>query len=360
MLPFFLWGQGHPPFPHGWLWRSSPPDSLRRGLSGITLAPAMPGPPPLVFPRIPEDDDPVLSDGEVLPVQWTPEVIVAMDWKKLVELARAVAASAGCEPGATKISLDGSAEFELMRGQGFGSWRERIRLAPWNRWMATGECLNQFARSLSASPGKIRGVYLAPGGGSPSAAIEASRHRIDLVDAAGLAETLNGLPQAHSEYFHDVAMSGQPFVPSCPACLRLLNRVADHLQDEKGFLDLQNNTYGTSDIVAEPVVARMVEVLRNCEVHFLREVRARDLIVNGTVHGDFVCEGCVILNPGAVLHGTVAARSVLVRPGAALHGETRILAGDLGSVEKPGSGWLWRCGSLPPGENCEIVSFLPH
>lgn len=296
----------------------------------------------------------------MLPVQWTAEVIVALDWKKLVELARAVAASAGCEPGPTKIFLDGSAEFELTRGQGFGAWRERVRLAPWNRWMATGECVIQFATELAAAPGKVRGIYLAPGGTSPSATIEASRHRIDLVDAAGLAETLNGLPPAHSEYFHDAAMSGQPFVPSCPVCLRPLNRTEDHEQAERGFLDLPNVSYSTSDIVAEPVMARMVEVLPNCEVHFLREVRSRDLIVNGTVHGDFVCEGCVILNPGSVMHGTVAARSVLVRPGAALHGETRILLGELGSVEKTGSGWLWRCSSVPARTNCEKVSFLPH
>lgn len=314
----------------------------------------------LVFPSFAEEShDPVLSEGDVLPVRWTADMLATLDWRKLVEIARAVAVSAGCEPGATRISPDGSAEFDVRRGRGSGTWTERVHLAPWNKWMATGACIAAVASRL-AGLDRIRGMYLAPGGFSPSAGIEAARCGIGTVDAAALAETLNGLPQEHSEFFHDVAMSGRPFVPTCPVCLRPLGRSEETVEapaDLKGLPDL---CYRSSDIVAGTVLARRVEVLKGCEVHFLREVRARDVIVHGTVHGDFICEGSLLLNPGAVLCGHVASRSVLVRPGAELRGETRILKGDLGPLEKDPSGWMWRCANVPPKPGCAEVAFLPH
>lgn len=321
----------------------------------------MPGPPPLVFPRVAEEgSDPVLPEGEVLRVRWSAEIITALDWRKLVEIARAVASSAGCEPSATKLSLDGSAEFLVRRGEGLDAWTECVRLAPWNHWMASGECVEQFATAL-ASMRKTRGIYLAPGGVSPSAGIEAARRGIDLVDAEAFAATLNDLPSEHSEYFHDLTLSGKPFVPSCPVCLRPLSRVDDVPQVPGDLTSLPDVSYASSDIVAEPVVARRIEVLRGCEVHFLREVRAHDLIVHGAVVGDFICESSLLLNPGSVLSGTVAARSVLVRPGAELRGETKILQGELGSTENPASnGWTWRCGYLPSKEGCSTIAFLPH
>lgn len=334
---------------------------IAHGASLEPQAPRMSGPSSIVFPRLAEEsNDPVLSEGEVLPVRWTAEIIAALDWRKLVEIARAVTTSAGYEPGATTISLDGSAEFLVSRGQGIDSWTECVRLAPWNRWMASSGCMQQFVAAL-ASMRKTRGVYLAPGGVSPSAAIEAARHGIDLVDAEALAATLNELPSEHSEYFHDATLTGQPFVPTCPVCLRPLSRVDDGPPEPLDLTSLPDISYTSNDIVAGTVMARRIEVLQGCEVHFLREVRAHDLVVHGMVIGDFICESGLLLNPGSVLSGTVAARSVLVRPGAELRGETRILKdGELSSMEKASTGWTWRCGNLPAMEGCGEVEFLPH
>lgn len=306
--------------------------------------------------------DPVLSEGRVLPVHWEEKLILALDWRKLVELSRAMAVSSGFEPGRTRIWLDGMAEFTMTRGTAPVVKRTLARLAPWNRWMASCECIQKFAAVLAEPEHQgMKGVYLAPAGASASALIEASRHRIDVLDAEGLAEALNGLPSEHSEYFHDVTMSGQPTVPSCPVCLRSLSQTngAAKASGATGRR-LPDLSYHTSDIVAEPIVARRIEILRGCEVHFLREVRARDVFIQGVVIGDFVCDGQLLLNPGAVLTGNVAARSVLVRPGAELNGETRIVSGDLGSVEKSTGAWIWTCDTLPKQKGCEAVCFMPH
>jgi hypothetical protein len=311
------------------------------------------------FKEVSGGDDPVLTEGEVLPVRWTAEMLAGLDWRKVTELARALAVSSRCEAGPTRITIDGMTEFVITQKSGGATMASLVRLAPWNHWMASGECVEKFAADL-ASHRRTRGVYLAPGGVSPAARIEASRRGIEVVDAEVLSATLNALPAAHSEFFHDITFSGKPFVPSCPVCLQPLTQSPE---TEAGTAPkaAPDIFYRTSDIVPEPVVARRLEIQQNCEVHFLREVRAKEVCVHGRAFGDFVCDGLVLLNPGAVLLGNVAARSVLVRPGAELRGDTRILkAGELGTVEKLPTAWLWTCSMLPPRKGCEQVRFLPH
>ena len=320
--------------------------------------------PSLHFPSLDEAaevTDPVLgAEEKVLPVRWTEEVLMGLDWRKLMEIVRALAVSGGCEPGETRLWADGTAECAMSQGRGSDAMKLVARLAPWNRWMASSQCIEKFAADLAGQK-KVRGVYVAPAGPSLSARIAASRLNIEVLDAQALAAALNDLPAAHSEFYHDLTLAGQPFVPSCPVCLRPLMQTPE---EKSGSVDgkwpkMPDLCYHTSDIVAEQIVARRVEILRNCEVHFLREVRARDVFIQGVVIGDFVCEGSILLNPGAVLTGNVAARSVLVRPGAELNGETRILQGNLGSAgeqrredlgglglemrEPPQEGWLRRC-----------------
>jgi hypothetical protein len=320
--------------------------------------------PPLKVPsldQVTHMSDPVLvPDENVLAVKWTGEMLVGLDWKKLVEIARALAGSAGYDTGGTRLWADGMAEFTMKHRGASTAAGSVVRLSPWNRWMASGECIERFAAELKAHGG-ARGVYLAPGGISASARIEAARRGIELVDAEALAGALNRLPAAHSEFFHDLTLSGQPCVPSCPMCLRPLSQSSEGKAGEGASSSrLPDVSYHTSDIVADPIVARRIEVLQNCEVHFLREVRARDMFIQGVVIGDLICEGSLLLNPGGVVHGNVAARSVLVRPGAELHGETRILQGTLQTAEKAPPTMMWLCENVPSQSGCSRVVFLLH
>ncbi len=115
-----------------------------------------------------------------------------------------------------------------------------------------------------------------------------------------------------------------------------------------------------SDIVGGVVRARRIEVLPFCEVQFLQEVRTGDLVVHGVVAGDFVCEGSVVLHPGAMLRGSVAAHSVVVRPGADMLGETRVLHGKLESFGRSASAWSWRCENPQPRPGCGAVTLPQH
>src|SRR3954469_4455886 len=88
---------------------------------------------------------------------WTGEVIARLDWRKIVELARALAVTAGWEPGGTRISPDGVAEFGMTKGSAAAPARIWARLAPWNRWMATAKCIEGFAADVAAHKG-VRGT----------------------------------------------------------------------------------------------------------------------------------------------------------------------------------------------------------
>jgi hypothetical protein len=304
-------------------------------------------------------EDPVLNEGAVLPVCWTEELLRNLDWKRLLEVVRALSVYSGYEPGTTAIEPTGAAQFFIEDPKARQKGRALVRLAPWSRWMATVDCVTAFVETLAAH-GQIPGIYIAPAGSTPGAQTAARSRGIQLLDARLLAARLNELPQEYSEYFHDRTVSGVATVPTCPICLRPMTSAEEPDPGKVNVNDLPDLRYATQDIVGEPIHARRIEVLQSGEVHFLREVRAQDVVVNGVVKGDFVCDRSLLLNPGGVLYGSVAARSVLVRPGGALNGETRILQGPLEPIAKLARPWAWRCEHVPSQPGCEKVVFHPH
>jgi hypothetical protein len=293
------------------------------------------------------------------PPRWSGELIAGLDWKRIAELARALSSSYGFKLGRTTVGADGGTDFIITRGSGPDEPGTLVRLTRWNQWMCSGECLTQFAQDLGAQEGR-RGIFISPGGFAPSAQRAAQKSGIEMVDAETLALRLNGLPPQHRAFYFNLATAGEATIPSCPVCLEPLKLGQD---SDSGALNGSHHPelrYTTSDIVGGAVRARRIEVLPFCEVQFLQEVRTGDLVVHGVVTGDFVCEGSVVLHPGAMLRGSVAAHSVIVRPGADLQGETRILNGKLESFGRTASEWLWRCESPKSRPGCEAVSFQQH
>ncbi len=288
-------------------------------------------------------------------VRWSPELLAGLDWKRFAEIVRAVASHAGFELSGTQISQDGAAEFIMTSGQS----RTFVRLAPWNQWMATLECIESFMAKVAPMP-VTAGIYVAPHGATSSARHAAMEQGIQLVDAVTLAARLEELPPEHSQFYYDIGTGGDAVTPTCPVCMGRLSRVQETPQDPVDCRNQPDVSYTTSDLVADSVSARRIEILKDCEVNFLKEVHAYEIIVHGTARGNFVCQGSLLLNSGATLFGTVAARSVLVRPGAELHGETRILQTDPQPLQSPAMNWVWRCHN-PKGQfECRFVSFLPH
>lgn len=308
--------------------------------------------------------DPILNGVEAMSARWTAELILSLDWCRVVELARAMALFGRFELGNTTVETDGSADFTMTRGRGSSLQRYRVRLAEWNQWQATVADVEKFAQALRKDRHKgTHGVFLAPGGFAASALRAARQRGMETVDADVMAARLNELPETHSVFFYETATLGDCGTPTCPVCMKHLELVPEPQPEVAGAVASRPDlVYRSSDIVAETVAARRVEIHQDCEVYFLREVRARDVIVHGRAVGNFVCDGCLLLNPGATVEGTVAARSVMVRPGAVLNGEARILKAPPESLASEPPSVSWRCvnKAAKTRARCGQVAFRLH
>lgn len=285
---------------------------------------------------------------------WSPELVASLDWARLSDLAQALVKESGCELAGSRVLPDGSVFFGMIeQPKTARPQRAMVKIAPWNEWGATPETVRMFAQQVQTAK-NTRGVLIAPAGFSPAALRAAQELRIEAVDAVTLAAAFQALPKERGESLFAVHIDGDFSTPSCPFCGRKLVRV------EHEALELASRIIDTNGLIADPVVCDRLDIVANCEVTFLSEVRARSITISGQASGDFVCEGPVTLEPQGMLSGTVAARSLVVRDGGCLLGQFRILEGDLGSFVKPAVRWHWGCVSAAEREDCAGVVFEPH
>ncbi len=287
---------------------------------------------------------------------WTPELIANLDWMRVAELVRAIAAHGGCELARSLVLEDGSVMFAMIE-QPLTAHPQRalVKVAAWNEWGATPETVMRFAKEVHTAQ-KARGVLISPGGFTPAALLAAQEHRIEAVDAAALYQVLLNLPSERSDFFFTIATAGDYKTPTCPVCLQKLTRVESVTRSALPPLrEIQE-----SGLIADHVHASRVVVAADTEVTFLHEVRAGSIEIAGEATGDFVCEGPVTLLPGGTLSGTVAARSMQVQDGGELRGSFRILQGPPRSFVTEIRHWQWRCRSDRTKPECVRVVFEPH
>ena len=285
---------------------------------------------------------------------WSPELIASLDWARLSELARSIAAASACELAGSRVMPDGAVHFGMIeQPKSAKPRRAMVKIVPWNEWGASPETVRHFAKEVSTAR-DTRGVLIAPAGFSPAALRVAQELRIEAVDASALNAAVRALPGDKSDFLFVVTTAGDFSTPSCPVCMKKLKRVELETQE------LPSRTIDTEGLIADVVVCDRLEVVSGREVTFLHEVRARAITISGHATGDFVCEGPVTLESGGTLSGTVAARSLVVRDGGELLGQFRILEGDLGSFVKPAVRWQWRCANTGGQRLCPTVSFEPH
>jgi hypothetical protein len=294
-------------------------------------------------------------------VEWNPESVASLDWYRLAELLRAIAANAGCQLGPSRVNPDGSVQFAMLgEGEGASAQRSLVRLSAWNQWGATPESVSQFAWEVGRIRERTHGILVAPGGATPAAFARASELGIEIVDVAKLCRTLHSLHPEQANFFHELTLSGDCTSPTCPVCLRKLTKV----QQTAASGPLRRPaelTYQVSAVVPEPVDCDRLEVLEGCEVTFLQEVRARQAVtVYGHVSGDFICMGVMTLMPGSALCGTVAAKGFDVRDGASFRGESRILDTVRDPVNLLQPSWYWRCQNPAGNHECRGIVFEPH
>lgn len=287
---------------------------------------------------------------------WTPELIASLDWMRVAELVRAIAVHGGCELARSIVLEDGSVMFAMMEQPMTPHPRRAlVKIMGWNEWGAMPEAVMRFAREVRTAQ-NARGVLISPGGFTPAALMAAQEHRIEAVDSAALYQVLLTLPAERSDFFFDIATSGDYTTPTCPVCLQKLSKVESVTRTELPEL----REISQSGLVADHVHAKKVVVLPRTEITFLHEVRAQEIQIAGDVTGDFVCEGTVTLLPGGTLNGTLAARSVEVEDGGELRGKFRILQGPPSSFITEIRRWQWFCRSARTKPECANVVFEPH
>lgn len=291
---------------------------------------------------------------------WSPDLIASLDWLRLGELLRAIAANAGCELGPSRVQIDGSVQFAMLEApKSLHERRALVKLVGWKEWGATPETVQTFVNELGRIRESTRGILVAPDGFSAAAKNRAQNLQVEAIDAAQLHTILKGMPPEQADFFYTVTTAGACKVPTCPVCLRKLSRVEQ--QATRAMRAVPGEmVFQSSSLVPDPVACGRLEIMRDCEVTFLHEVRAKEMIVRGHVSGDFICEGAVTLESGATLAGTLAARSVNVRDGAEILGQFRILDGVTDAITQVTPTWFWRCLNDSGKTQCREVLFEPH
>lgn len=286
----------------------------------------------------------------------TAEKIVALDWARLADLVRGLVVEVGCELAGTQVHPDAAVVFGMVEHPGT-QWMKRVlvKLTAWNEWGAQPELVERFAMEVRAAR-DARGILVAPAGFSPGAKEAAARLRIEMVDGVALMEALRRLPTERREFLWNVATLGDAWTPSCPMCLGKLTPVQGNstelVQPEEERLLFKDT------IVADSVYCRRLRVVRGIEVQFLQQARALEMDIEGTVHGDLICEGMLYLRPTAVVHGAVAAKGMAVEDGAQLLADVTVLKTALEPLVRINVSWQWRCLS---GEAvCKGVALEPH
>ena len=285
---------------------------------------------------------------------WSPELLSGLDWIRLSELARALAAEAGCELAGSRVLPDGSVLFGMLERPNTSSpQRALVKIAAWNEWGATPQTVERFAADVNTAR-DTRGILIAPDGFSTTAMHKARELRIEAVDAAALNVALNQLPKEKSDFLFVVATAGDWSRPSCPVCQQKLKKV------QQEVLSLPSRTIDDDGLVADPVVCDSLVIAEGCEVTFLQEVLACSIDVRGRAEGEFLCQGPVTLRERGTLLGKVAARSLNVQDGGQLLGQFRLLEGKVESLVRQVKRWHWRCENGDGQNACSNVEFEPH
>ena len=288
---------------------------------------------------------------------WSTELISRLDWMRVAELARAIAADKGCELAGSCVLEDASVVFAMLEQPATAHPRRAlVKTAAWNSWGATPASVRRFAAEV-ATARKSRGIFIAPGGFSPAARMAAQAVGIEPVDAAGLYEVLLSLPPERSDFFFTIATAGDCTRPTCPLCLQKLERSDG---ESGGPLREEHQVIQEEGLVAEPVECHTLSVPAGADVTFLYEVRARRIFIAGHAQGDFACQGTLIIEPGGILTGTVTARALQVQEGGELRGQFHILEGELKPFVRPARVWHWRCGNPAGKSGCARVRLNPH
>jgi len=106
----------------------------------------------------------------------------------------------------------------------------------------------------------------------------------------------------------------------------------------EGKMRANMNCVGTATVnfvgkIPGRLTAEHVLVDRKSEVHFFRRVRVKTIEIRGTMTGEIIAEGAVVIHRNAVLDGNVTAKSISVEKGGIFMGQLTIGTSGLAQAE---------------------------
>ncbi|MGI8602393.1 MAG: restriction endonuclease [Verrucomicrobiales bacterium] len=285
---------------------------------------------------------PALSDARV----WSLELLQQMDWRRFHELVHSILHRRGYKAWPYRSGADGARTVQLIRYDAKTHQPDGLaHLAGWNGMAPTANELRTLLDHQLAA-GILRSYYVTPGRFDEEAVIFGRKATLVLIDGRGLLEMVSRLPDDDQKSLLQLATWGDWSVPTCPTCgIKLVLRDSE-VPPHAGPLD--DAEYWFEETVTAERRVGTLAIRVGAKVHFQKPIHAREILIEGRATGIFLCNGRVVIAPGAVLTGQVAARAIDIRKGGVMDGDATIIAS--GEV-KPASGLparlIWGCPLYP-------------
>ncbi|MEM9478519.1 MAG: restriction endonuclease [Verrucomicrobiota bacterium] len=285
------------------------------------------------------------GNGAHAPVDfWSRELLFRLDWKLLHQLAIAMIEKGGFRAKKMKIGPSGEGLYSVSSGRlrkpevylAFSKWRcERV---------PTDEVKHLYSRILSNEIGK--GVFVTAGEFTQEIVEFAHGRQLELINGEALLKTIRRMPiRDRDKLLHQTTL-GEFTCPSCPSCgAKMILRKTAAPEHSGSPEDVR---FTQSARVDRDVRFGNLTIEPGAEVIFEKFAHAEHMVIRGSAAGELICQGTVDIHPGAIVSGSVAARSINLLPGGLLDGEMKILSADkIEPLHAPEGGPVWGCRRYP-------------
>lgn len=285
------------------------------------------------------------------PASWSVELFRQMDWRRFHELVETVLHRRGFHAWPLRAEADGGRTLKLIRHETVAEDGEALaQLAGWYGLHPSPRALRGLL-DQQMSLGLTRSYFVAPADFPEDSVAFARRSGITLIDGRAVVGMIGRLTRAEQDTLFQLATWGDWSVPTCPGCgIKLLLRETE-VPAHDGPLEAVD--FWENETVTCELRVDSLRVHPGASVTFKRPVHARQIVVEGSATGVFICDGRLTIASGAVLNGQVAARSIDTREGGVLNGDAHVIAsGEMRPPVPLPLRHVWGCPNFP---RCRIT-----
>jgi hypothetical protein len=281
----------------------------------------------------------------VTEARWNLALLRQLDWKRMQELVSMLLHRAGMMAEIAWIRPDGCVVLSVAQPRKGGRVDALVQCPPWAVTNVDTAALTELYDAIIRH-GASRGIFITAGGFSEEARAFVRTRPLEIIDGRGLLRTILRMTEPEQAYHLRMITVGPYTVPTCPSCGGKLALRTDSADDPRA--QARDLTFRERQTVDTEISCRTLTVKSGADVHFLRTVRAHDVVVQGRAHGNITVQGKLTVGKGGVLSGFVAARTIAMKDGGVLEAEASVLnADEIQPVRALPSPQVWRCPSWP-------------